>query len=222
MEINSLRVGDIDIIPVKSVRNLWAWFDENMSMDVHVGKVCGKVFRGLYKIRQIRKFLSIESTKIQLHAFVTSHLDYCNALLVGIPQYQIQRLQKVLNVAARMTCLTPKVAHITPVLMNLHWLPIKFRVEFKITLPVFKALHGVAPCYVRALLSFQYEGRSDDLSLLQVPRTNTKTLGDRAFKYAAPSIRNMLPISVRQCKTLDSFKAQLKTFLFRKAFNITF
>ena len=42
MEINSLRVGDIDIIPVKSVRNLWAWFDENMSMDVHVGKVCGK------------------------------------------------------------------------------------------------------------------------------------------------------------------------------------
>ena len=115
-----------------------------------------------------------------------------------------------------------KVAHITPVLMNLHWLPIKFRVEFKITLPVFKALHGVAPCYVRDLLSFQYEGRSDDLSLLQVPRTNTKTLGDRAFKYAAPSIRNMLPISVRQCKTLDSFTAQLKTFLFRKAFNITF
>ena len=135
-------------------------------------------------------------------------------------------LHKHFNAAAKMTCLIPKVAHITPVLMNLHWLPIKFRGEFKIVLLVFNALHGIATCYIIDLLSFKYEStyqsRSYDLSLLQVRKTNAKTLGDRPFKYAAPSICNMLPISVRQCKTLDSFKTQLKTFLCRKAFNIKF
>ena len=111
--IDSIEVGDADIKPVQEVRNLGSWFDEHMSMNVHVGKVCSKAFRGLYNIRQIRKFLSIESTKTLVHAFVTSHLDYCNSLLFGIPQYQLQRLQRVLNAAARVTCLIPRCAHIT-------------------------------------------------------------------------------------------------------------
>ena len=103
-----------------------------MSMNTHIGKVCSKAFRGLYNIRQIRKYLSAESTKCLIHAFVTSHLDYCNSLLYKLPQYQYDRLQKVLNAAARFTCFIPKFAHITPVLRELHWLPVKFRVEFKI------------------------------------------------------------------------------------------
>ncbi|CAH3146341.1 unnamed protein product, partial [Porites evermanni] len=85
------------------------WFDNNMSMNTHTGKVCSKAFRGLYNIRQIRKYLSAESTKCLIHAF--------------LPQYQYDRLQKVLNAAARVTCLIPKFAHITPVLRELHWLP---------------------------------------------------------------------------------------------------
>ena len=120
IKIDSVRVGDGDIRPVDSVRNLGSWFDIHMSMNVHVGKVCSKAFRGLYNIRQIRKFLSIESTKILVHAFVTSHLDYCNSLLFGIPQYQFQRLQRVLN-AARVTCFIPRIAHITPVLIDCLW-----------------------------------------------------------------------------------------------------
>ena len=93
---------------------LGSWFDRHVFMDVHVGKVCSKAFRGLYNIRQIRKFLSIECTKTLVHAFVTSHLDYCNSLLFGISQYQIKRLQWVLNAAARITCFTPRCSHITP------------------------------------------------------------------------------------------------------------
>lgn len=224
IEINSVHVGDTVILPVKSIRNLGAWFDERMSMNVHVGKMCSKAFRGLYKIKQMRKFLSTESTKTLVHAFVTSHLDYCNSLLAGLPQYQIQRLQKVLNAAARLTCLTPRIAHITPVLIYLHWLPIKFRVQFKIALLVYKALHGMAPKYIIDLLSIKdkssYNLRSDDCLLLQIPKTNTKTFGDRAFKCAAPSIWNALPPVIRRSETLDCFKRQLKTFLFTKAFNI--
>ncbi len=200
IEINSVRVGDVDIKPVESVRDLDAWFDEHMSMEVHVGKICSKAFRSLYNIRQIRKFLSQETTKTLVHAFVTSHLDYCNSLLFGIPQCQFQRLQRVLNAAARMICFTPRSAHITPVLMYLHWLPIKFRVDFKIALLVYKALNGMAPQYIADMLSFKLEGRyhlrSDDRFLLQIPRTNAKTLGDKAFKHAAPTIWNSLPIYI--------------------------
>ncbi len=122
-----------------------------------------------------------------------------------------------------MICFTPRSAHITPVLMYLHWLPIKFRVDFKIALLVYKALNGMAPQYIADMLSFKLEGshhsRSDDRFLLQISRTNAKTLGDRAFKHAAPTTWNSLPIYIRQCETVYCFKTGLKTFLFRKAFN---
>ncbi len=111
-----------------------------MSMSVHVGKVCSKAFRSLYNIRQIRKFLTPDSTKIQIHALVTLHLDYCNSLLYGIPQYQFNRLQRILNAAARVVCVVPKFDHISPILKKLHWLPVRYCVEFKIALLVFKVL----------------------------------------------------------------------------------
>ena len=74
-----------------------------MRMDVHIGKICSKAFRGLYNMREIRKLLTVQSTKALIHAFVSSHLDYCNALLFGLPKYQFDRLQKVQNAAARVT-----------------------------------------------------------------------------------------------------------------------
>ena len=114
VSIDSIKVDDShsQIKPSDAVRNLGSWFDSHMNMNVQVGKICSKVFYGLYNIRQIRKFLSPESTKILVHAFVTCHLDYCNSLLHGISQCQINRLQKVLNSAARIITLTSKFHHI--------------------------------------------------------------------------------------------------------------
>ena len=137
----------------------------------------------LYNIRQIRKYLSAESTKCLIHAFVTSHLDYCNALLYKLPQYQYERLKKVLNATARVTCLIPKFAHITPVLRR-------------------------------------YSLRSDSETLLVIPKVTRKTFGDRAFFHAGPTVWNALPSSLRNCVNIDSFKVQLKTYLFKKAFNL--
>ena len=128
--IASIKVGDCDIQPLKPVGNLGTWFDNHMSTNTHIRKVCSKAFRGLYNIRQIRKYMSTESTECLIHTFVTSHLDYCNSLLYKLSQYQYDRLQKVLNAAARVTCLIPKFAHITPEHRELHWLPVKFKVEF--------------------------------------------------------------------------------------------
>ncbi len=173
IEIGSVNVGGFQIKSVDSVRNLGSWFDKYMSMSVHVGKMCSKAFGGLYKIRQIRKCLSIDTTKSLIHAFVTSHMDYCNALLVGIPQYQVQRIQRVLNAAARLIYHCPRFSHITPVLIALHWLPVKYRAEFKIALLVYKALNNMAPIYISELLipkpsSDRWTLRSDDQGLLHI------------------------------------------------------
>jgi hypothetical protein len=199
VEIDSIRVGTSDIKPVTSVRNLGVWFDSNMSMDSHVSRICAKAFFGLYKIRQIRKYLSADVTKTLVHAYVTSHLDYGNSLLVGISGKNIQRLQRVLNSAARVVCLSPKFDHITPHLIELHWLPVKARISFKVLLLVYKALNGMAPSYladmVRLRRGNRYSLRADTDLLLQVPAT-CRSFGDRAFFIAGPSLWNRLPQSI--------------------------
>ena len=121
-------------------------------MNEHISKACRKAFFGLYNNKQIGKYLSINATKMLVHALVTCHLDYCNSFLFGIPRCQIQRLQRVLNAAARVVCLVPQYSHITPVLKDLHWLPVKYRIMFKILLLVYKVQHGMTPVYLVSLL----------------------------------------------------------------------
>ena len=151
---------------MECVRNLGAWFDNHMSMDTHAVKVCSKAVRGVYTIRQIKKFLSEQSTKTLVHAFIASYLDYCNSLLYGRPNFQCDRLQKILNAAARVICVIPKFDHITPFPIKLHCLPVYFRIQFKILLLVCKALEGKAPLYIRDLLKPKVAGgytlRSDN------------------------------------------------------------
>lgn len=96
VEIPSVKVGTADLALLISIRNLGAWFDNKMSMNDQLNKTCSKAFRGLYNIKQIRKFLSTDTTKILVHAFVTSHLDYCNLLLFGLHAYQLERLRRCL------------------------------------------------------------------------------------------------------------------------------
>jgi len=112
--IESITIGDTVIKPFESVRDLGSWFDAHMRMNVHIGKICSKAFRGPYNIREIRKFLTVKSTKTLIHAFVSSHLDYCNMLLFGLPKYQLGCLQEVQNAAAGVFFQIAKFDHITP------------------------------------------------------------------------------------------------------------
>ena len=89
--------------------------------------------------------LSSDSTKTLVHALVTVRLDHCNALLYGLPDYLIQRLQYVINAAAKVITCKRKFDHVTPLLIELHWLPVRQRIVFKILLYTFKALHDVTP-----------------------------------------------------------------------------
>ena len=87
-----------------------------------------------------------------MHAFVSARIDYCNSILYGIPDYHLNKLQRIQNAAARLVCEQSRYCHITPLLFNLHWLPVKFRIVFKILLITLKALKSLAPTYVNSLM----------------------------------------------------------------------
>ena len=170
---------------------------------------------------KIRKFLNTDTTKSAIVSLVTSRLDYCNGLLCGITDELLCRLQKVQNNAARVVSGSKKYDHITPVLKDLHWLPIRKRIEFKILLLTFKCMQGCAPLYLRKLLVKQAKTRtlrSNTKNLLQIPLTNLKRFGDRAFCAYAPRLWNELPDNIKAADTssVQNFKKQLKTLLFRK------
>ena len=90
-----------------------------------------------------------------IHAFVTSRLHCCNSLLYGLPKSQIAKLQRVQNAAARIVTNTHRFEHNTPIIRQLHWLPVSYRIHFKILLLTFKALHGLSPKYIRDLVSIR-------------------------------------------------------------------
>ncbi len=102
-------------------------------------------------LKNISKQMS--NAEILIHAFMTSRLDYCNALLGGCSARLINKLQMVQNAAARVLTRTRKYDHISPVVSTLHWLPTKHRIDFKILLTTYKALNGLAPQYLSELLS---------------------------------------------------------------------
>ena len=111
----------------------------------------------------------------------------------------------------------------TPLLSTLHWLPIKYRIEFKVLLLTYKTIHGQAPIYLQELLTMKhskrYNLRTNNSLMLDFPSARSyATLGDRAFVYAAPKLWDALPGSLRMSASIDIFKKSLKTFLFKKAF----
>lgn len=133
VNINCIRVGSTDVCPVTVARNLGSWFDEQLTMSTHISKLCGVAFYHLHNIKRIRKYLSRESTEMLVHAFITSRVDYCNSLSYGLPNYQLNKLQRVLNASVRLVCNAPRFCHISPLLRGLHWLPVKARIQFKDT-----------------------------------------------------------------------------------------
>ena len=121
----------------------------------------------------------------------------------------------------RIVTFTKKYEHITPILIDLHWLPVEYRITYKILLLVYKAINGLSPSYISNLLSFctsSYSLRSCSNRLLQVPRSKLKSNDDRRFSIAGPKLWNSIPPSLRNADFLNSFKKHLKTYLIRQAF----
>ncbi|XP_062849601.1 uncharacterized protein LOC134311857, partial [Trichomycterus rosablanca] len=212
-----LNLNTFSVTPSPDVKNLGVTIDSDLSFDTHVNNITRVVFYHLRNISKIRNILSVNDAEKLIHAFITSRLDYCNALLTGCSGRSINKLQLVQNAAARVLTRTKKFDHISPVLSSLHWMPVKFRIDYKILLLTYKALHGLAPQYLSELINHYNPARSlhsQDAGLLIVPKIKKITAGGRAFSYKAPQLWNNLPASVRDSDTVSMFKSRLKTYLF--------
>jgi exonuclease III len=217
-----LTIGEVEKIkPSSTARNIGVMFDDTLSMDCQVSHLCKGAWNHLRHLGQIRHYLDMESAKTLMHSYVSSRLDCFNSLLYGLPSYQINRLQRIQNAAARVVSLSKKFDHITPVLIRLHWLPIAHRIQYKILLFTYKALHGLAPQYISDLLTISNKERclrSNSRFMLSIPKTSTVKYGDSAFSHAAPYLWNKLPDHCRMAKSLADFKSSLKSHLFQQAF----
>ena len=208
----------------KKVVNLGVVLDNQLKMSEQVSSLCRSCFFQLRQIRTIRRSLTSDSTKTLVNAFVNSRLDYCNSLLYGIGEGLMDRLQRVQNAAARLVSGAKKYDHITPIMMDLHWLPIRRRVTFKVATLVYKCLHGCAPVYladdcvaVSSIPGRRFLRSAAHLELT-VPRTRTMTSGPRAFPVCGPTVWNSLPCTLRSPElSYNCFRKKLKTELFLKS-----
>lgn len=211
------------IIPLsQTVTNLGVKMDPQLTFEAHINHLCKTSFYHLRNISKVRSILSLSDAEKLVHAFVSSRLDYCNALLIGIPRKSLQRLQYIQNSAARILMRVRKHEHITPILHSLHWLPISTRIEYKVSLLTHQCIYGHAPPYLKELINphnTKRSVRSTHSNLLHIPRTRLTTMGDRAFCAAAPKLWNALPDTLRAPQSTECFKKGLKTFLFSKAFD---
>ena len=185
----------------------------------HVNAVCQSCFFHLRNIGFICKYLTYDAAKIIIHAFVVSKLDCCNSLLYGPPSYLIQKLQHVQNFAVNQC---PRFCHITPVLRDLHWLPVSFCIEFKMMLITYKVLHDRTPIYIQELLQLHTPSRnlrSSNRNLLVKPYFNLNSYGRRAFSVAAPELWNNLPEDIKPANSIDDLNANLKHFFLRELMN---
>jgi len=217
----TLHCGEASLQPAAAVRNLGVMLDSTSRMERHANQIARVCRYHLRRIAKIRRVLTMDACRSLIQALVLARLDYANALLYGSPQRVIRVLQRVQNSAARVVAGVATREHITPVLVDLHWLPVAQRIRYKILLLTFKALNGLAPAYLQECLHAQSDRprRTQHQHLLRVPRVRCSTFGQRAFSYAAPTLWNSLPLNMRDCTSLPSFKKQLKTHLFRIAYS---
>jgi hypothetical protein len=216
----SVAVGTETIIPVVSVRTLGADLDREMTMSSHISSVTRSAYYHLRQIGKIQHHLDSDTCKKVVHSTVTSRLDYHNALLTNATAKDLHRLQLVQNNAARVVTGNRKYDHIQPVLFQLHWLPIRERITFKLLSFVHQSIHSsTAPEYLRDLFSVYQPKRtlrsSNDQWILSVKRTRCQ-YGAQSFPVHGAKLWNMLPKDLRSNDCAKTFRKHLKTYLFKK------
>ena len=140
--------------PSPTARNLGVIFNSHLDVHAHITSMCRSAMYHLPQNSSNRLFLDRGATEALIHAFITRRLDYCNLLLIGLPICELDRLQRVQNVAARILTFIRRREHIRPVLYSLHWLPVSARIVFMVITMTFKCLHGMVPEYVTSYWIF--------------------------------------------------------------------
>ncbi len=204
------QLGSSTITPSKTARNLGVVNDEKLNFSDHIAKTARSCRFALYNIRKI---LSEHATQLLVQALVLSRLDYCYALLAGLPASSIKPLQLIQTAAARWIFNEPKRMHVTLLFINLHWLPIAVRIKFKALMFAYKTTTGSAHLYLNSVLQTYVPSRSlrsASERLIIVPsQRGTKSLS-LTFSLTVPSWWNDLPNSIWAAESLAIFKKRLK------------
>ena len=215
-----ITVGQALIAPSPRVKNLGVMFDEHLAMNDFVVQTCRACYLHLRDIAAISNALSRPAREQLVHSLISSRLDYCNVLLAGAPAYLLKKLQRVQNMAARVVLRSSKWSSATANLKQLHWLPVRERIQFKTLLLAYKALHGMGPKYLTGMLTWHHPARALRLAefpALEVPGYKTK-YGQTTWGVQAAALWNALPHEVSGAETVTSFKKRLKTHLILTAF----
>ena len=216
-----VTIGDAKIVPSEYVKNIGACLDKEMQLEKQVTLTCKSAWYNLYQLSKIRRYLSQEQLQSVIQAFVISKLDQNNALLIGSPKQLTSKLQSIQNAAAKLIYGIKRYDHVKAPLQKLHWLPVEFRIKFKILLLCYKCMYDNGPAYLKELLIPYVPSRSlrsSSSNQLTIPKTALKRYGDRAFSVAGPVLWNSLPASVKDCQSVASFKRNLKTYFFKIAY----
>ena len=219
----SIKIGEEDIVPVTRVKNLGAFFDSHLLMDAQVNMTTRSMYFHLRRIAKVRQHLTNSACAKAINATVISRLDYHNGLLLGQPANRVRKLQVAQNNAARLLSRAPKRQSITPVLKELHWLPVEKRIQYKVLCLIQQAVHSPsAPVYMKDLCEL-YTPRRDNLRSSNDPYTLTvsrvhNSFGQRSVIHSGAKLWNSLPKELRQPLNAQCFKKNLKTHLFKDAF----
>ncbi len=202
----TIQLGSSTITPSASVRNLGVIFDDQLTFKEHIAKTARSCRFALHNIRKIRPFLTEHAAQLLVQALVISRLDYCNALLAGLPSNTIKPLQMIQNAAARLVFNEPKRAHVTPLFVSLHWLPVAARIQFKTLMLAYRTTPGSAPTYFHSLLRIYIPSRSlrsaSERRLVVPSQRGSKSLS-RTFSFTVPGWWNDLPTPIRNAGSLS-------------------
>jgi len=212
-----LTVGSDTVVPVCVVRDLGIHLDSDLLMRTHVVKTASSCFAVLRQIRSIRRSVSRPTLQTLVASLVLSKLDYGCAMLAGLPATLLDRLQSVLNAAARLIYGRRKYDHVTPLLCELHWLRVPECITFRLATLAYRCQHNMAPHYLAVQLhrassvASRQRLRSASTPQFIVPRTSRSTIGDRAFCVTTARAWNTLTPSVQSSESLTIFRRRLKT-----------
>ena len=168
-----------------------------------------------------------KATAILVRSLILSKLDYVNSLLYGISEGLLDKLQRIQNNAARLVYRKKKFDHVTLLMKELHWLPVRQRIEFKINLITCKAKNNLAPGYISDMTEpynrpkLNMTLRSSKQNRLDEKSSKHKRSGDRAYSVCGPKLWNLVPLKTRNLSSVELFKKELKTNLFKKAFKLS-
>ena len=211
-------------VPAPLVRNLGVFLDPELSLTGNVSKTVRACNLCLMNLWKIGNTLTIDLKVKLVNTLIHSRLDYCNSLLAGASVKDLGRLQKVQNAATRFITGRRSLHSTSDIRRQLHFLPVKERINYKLCLLTYKALNGLAPKYLSKLVQPRkqnpnYNFRLDaDRTYLQKKRSEY-CANKGAFSVAAPEVWNTLPQLLRETTSVLSFKANLKTHFFKKAYN---